>query len=51
MDMMGRIITNADLPQVLNQTYEVKGNNQSAGIYLLRLQIGNRFYAHKIYLN
>ena len=49
-DMMGRQISNALLPDMLNQTIPISGIN-SPGIYIVRLQIGNKFYPTKVYLS
>lgn len=49
-DMMGRQISNALLPDMLNQTIPISGIS-SPGIYIVRLQIGNKFYPTKVYLS
>lgn len=50
VDMAGRTIAEQQLPDVLNQTYQVEANTVSTGIYILRLQIGGEYYAEKIYI-
>ncbi|HEY9049127.1 MAG TPA: T9SS type A sorting domain-containing protein, partial [Ohtaekwangia sp.] len=50
VDVMGRQVTAQTLEDVLNQTYEVDAQHTSAGVYLLRLQIGQSYYTTKVYI-
>lgn len=51
VDMTGQLIANQELDDVLNQTFLIDAANRSAGIYIVRLLINNRYYADKIYLS
>jgi hypothetical protein len=50
-DLAGKELVSEDLQDVLNQTFRVTGNNMNAGIYIVRLQIGSRYYSEKIFLS
>jgi hypothetical protein len=50
MDVMGRIYFDAVLDGVLNQTYPVDLQNAAEGIYIIRSQIGARFYSTKVFI-
>jgi hypothetical protein len=47
VDAMGKQIVHQELQDVLNQTYQVEAQ-QAAGLYILRLQIGQTYYATKV---
>ncbi|HEY0653799.1 MAG TPA: choice-of-anchor J domain-containing protein [Chryseosolibacter sp.] len=48
VDMMGNVLAQAHLYDVLNQTYKVDATDQlSSGTYLLRLQIGRQHFANR----
>jgi hypothetical protein len=50
VDVTGRSLLTRELDDVLNQTYQVEPN-LSAGIYILRIQIGGKLYSSRLYLN
>lgn len=50
IDVTGRTIVKETLTSVLNQTYQVKPSGVSSGIYIMRIQIGNRFYSKRVYI-
>lgn len=50
LDMTGRVISTKHLTDVLNQTYELKPQ-VNAGIYLLRVQIGDDLYTSRVYID
>jgi hypothetical protein len=47
VDAMGKQIAHQELQDVLNQTYQVEAQ-QATGLYILRLQIGQTYYATKV---
>jgi hypothetical protein len=48
VDMMGKVLSQAHLYDVLNQTYKLDADNQlAAGTYLLRLRIGQQHFANR----
>lgn len=48
VDMMGKVLGQAHLYDVLNQTYKVDADDQlAAGTYLLRMRIGRQHYANR----
>lgn len=49
INMMGQSIATVYLPAVLNQTYPIE-NIPTNAIYIVRLQIGKKYYATKVYL-
>ncbi len=49
VDMMGRRLVSETLGDVLNQTFTIPGDGLSAGIYIVRLQIEDRFYSQRVY--
>ncbi|MEJ1242038.1 T9SS type A sorting domain-containing protein [Chryseolinea sp. T2] len=49
LDMTGRSLTTVQLSDVLNQTYQVQPP-VSAGIYLLRIQIGTQAYTSRVFI-
>jgi hypothetical protein len=51
VDVMGREFINTTATGILNQTFPVDLGNVASGIYLMRVQVGNRFYASKFYLS
>jgi hypothetical protein len=50
MDIMGRESTRYVLPDILNQTIPLQTGDLSSGLYIIRLQIGQKYYATKVYL-
>jgi len=50
LNAMGQSISNTTLADVLNQTFTIPSDIRSSGIYIIRLQIGNKFYSRKVYL-
>ncbi|MGC3948406.1 MAG: M43 family zinc metalloprotease [Chryseolinea sp.] len=50
LDMTGRSLSTNMLTDVLNQTFQVKPE-VSAGIYLLRVQIGAKAYTNRVYID
>jgi hypothetical protein len=50
VDMLGRVVKNKELDDVLNQTYEVDVADASKGIYLVRLQIDEEYYVSRIFI-
>jgi hypothetical protein len=51
IDLAGKELATEDLQDVLNQTFKVACNNMNSGIYIVRLQIGSRYYSEKIFLS
>ena len=51
VDMMGHEIFRAKLYDILNQTVPVGSGNIPAGLYILRLQIGKKYYATRVYMS
>ena len=51
VDMMGREIERGLYYDILNQTISVPFNSISRGLYIIRLQINNKYYAVKVYLS
>ena len=50
VDMTGRLLTTTQLTDVLNQTYTLQPL-VSAGIYLLRIQIGQDIYTSRVFID
>ncbi len=50
-DMMGREIVRGLFPDILNQTIPVPIGGISSGLYIIRIQIGKKYYATKVYLS
>jgi hypothetical protein len=50
VDMMGRRYLATTLPQVLNQTYPINLTHATQGIYIVRVQLGTRYYATKVFI-
>ncbi len=50
VDMTGRTIVTENLPDVLNQTYQVNADRVSSGIYIMRVRIGDKFYSERVYI-
>ncbi len=50
VDMMGREILRRQFPEIINQTITVPIGGLSTGLYIIRLQIGKKYYATKVYL-
>jgi hypothetical protein len=51
VDVMGRQFISTTATDILNQTFPIDLGNVASGIYILRVQVGNRFYASKFYLS
>jgi hypothetical protein len=51
MDSMGRSFISTTAQDILNQTFPIDIGNVAAGIYILRIQIGQKSYATKFYLS
>lgn len=51
VDVMGREFINTKATDILNQTFPIELGNAAAGIYIMRVQVGDRFYASKFYLS
>lgn len=51
VDMMGREILRRQFPEIINQTITVPVDGISTGLYIIRLQIGKKYYATKVYLS
>jgi len=50
-DVVGRVIADQQLPNILNQTYQSDIRLQASGVYIVRIQIGNQFYASRVMVN
>ncbi len=50
-DVVGRVIADQQLPNILNQTYQSDIRLQASGVYIVRMQIGNQFYASRVMVN
>lgn len=50
-DLVGRVIADQQLPNILNQTYQSDIRIQASGVYIVRMQIGNQFYASRVMVN
>ncbi|WKZ61081.1 MAG: M43 family zinc metalloprotease [Cyclobacteriaceae bacterium] len=51
VDVMGREFINTTATNILNQTFPIELGNAADGIYIMRIQVGDRFYASKFYLS
>ncbi len=52
INSLGQMETDGLIPDVLNQTYPLNlGSRLTAGIYFIRLQIGEKFYTTKVLVN
>lgn len=51
VDVMGREFINTTATDILNQTFPIELGNAATGIYILRVRVGDRFYASKFYLS
>ena len=49
-DYRGREIVSQVLPDMLNQTMLIPVGLSSRGLYIIRLQIGSKYYTTKVYL-
>ena len=47
---MGQIVVDNQLPETLNQTYDVDLTGQASGVYIVRMQIGNQLTATKVFI-
>lgn len=50
LDVTGRTLVQAEIGQVLNQTFRIEAGRVATGIYILRLRIGDRYYAKRVFL-
>ncbi len=50
-NMIGQVVVDHQLPDILNQTYEGDLRLQTSGLYIVRMQIGNQFYSTKVLVN
>lgn len=50
-DLVGRVIADQQLPNILNQTYQSDVRLQASGVYIVRMQIGNQFYTSRVMVN
>jgi hypothetical protein len=50
LDVIGRMYMDITAPDILNQTFPVNLGQANAGIYLMRIQVGNQFFVNKFYL-
>lgn len=48
--IMGQLVLDQSLPETLNQTYTVDLADQSTGIYIARLQVGNELTSFKMFV-
>lgn len=51
IDMMGRTLAFAEIPDVVNQTFHVDAGQVATGVYIVRLHIGKDYYARRIFLS
>lgn len=51
IDLLGRTLTNAEIGYVLNQTFEIDAGGAAAGLYIVRIRVGDRYYSQKVYLD
>ena len=51
VDIMGRELTRASLPEMLNQTFTVPAGNVPSGLYVIRVEVGKKYYTTKVYLS
>jgi hypothetical protein len=51
IDLTGKQLVRSEITTVLNQTFHIAPDNTSAGIYVLRIMINDKFYTRKLYLN
>ena len=50
IDVTGKTIVATEVGQVLNQTFLIDAGGTATGIYILRLRIGDVYYAKKIFM-
>lgn len=50
IDVTGKTIVGTEVGQVLNQTFLIDAGRTATGIYILRLRIGDKYYATKIFM-
>lgn len=50
LDVTGRTLVQAEIRQVLNQTFEIQTGRAATGIYILRLRIGGKYYASRVFV-
>lgn len=48
---LGQVVIDNLLPETLNQTYQVDMTNQTSGLYIVRMQIGNQITGTKVFLS
>lgn len=51
VDMMGREIERGQYYDILNQTISMPFTSIATGLYIIRLQIGSKYYTTKVYLS
>lgn len=51
IDTMGRTMASAQIPDVLNQTFTINAGIVKDGIYIVRLRIGDEYFATKVFLS
>lgn len=50
IDVMGNTLADAELPDILNQTFLIDAGIVQKGIYIVRLRIGENYFATKVLL-
>lgn len=50
IDMLGRPLVDVVIADVLNQEFPIYMDNAAAGVYIVRLAIGGKYYARKVYV-
>ena len=50
IDVAGKTIVGTEVGQVLNQTFLIDAGRTATGIYILRLRIGDAYYATKVFI-
>ncbi len=48
---LGQVVLDNLLPETLNQTYQVDMTNQTSGLYIVRMQIGDQLTGTKVFLS
>jgi len=51
VDVIGREYLNTSAPDILNQTFPIELNQAAAGIYIMKIRIGDQFYTSKFFLS
>jgi hypothetical protein len=47
-NMVGQVVADQQLTDILNQTYQGNLQLQASGLYIVRIQVGNQFYSTKV---